>query len=538
MRCRTPFTFTNRKHHCRNCGNVFCGPCSSKTIPLPHLGISEARRVDDGCYAKLSDKNNRSVPVPRHFEAPRPSRTLYQSSLQPRDAVADTSFDADLKKALEMSLEESKDNSGSGYISQNKLRSESRTPKATSKSSTKPKVKDDEEDADLKAAIAASLDDMEEQKRQHTETFKKQSSMSNGSKPAPRRTEYELSHAESENINLFSTLVDRLHHQPPGTILREPQIQELYDSIGTLRPKLARTYGETMSKHDTLLDLHSKLATVVRYYDRMLEERLSSTYSHHQYGGYASVSNTHPQQSSMYPLLSGQGMNGGPESFYTGNAGPMDPYAGQSAAYAVQPNPSSPYAQYQSQNPQYPQHDLRQRAGSNVTTSSGRAPSLKYRQASSDYMPATPSRQVSSKQGMPQNQYFPPQSGGSQAVDPATSYYYNNQTTGQQHQQPVSQTLQSPQQNFYPTPDLTPQQPMQPPQLQTFGQQPPPQAQQAPPPQYAPPQGQQYQPPSQAAPLSQPPQQQTYAQSAFPSAPSHQPEVAEQAPREESLIEL
>lgn len=205
----------------------------------------DAVRVCDGCHAKLTDKS-RGTPVPRGFDAAKPSRTLYQGSLEPRSARVEDSFDADLKRALEMSLEEVKSQSSAGYVPQSRLQPQSKTP--TTNGATKP-APEEEEDEDLKAAIAASLADMEEQKKKHAAALRQQTAASNGAPIVAPKNDYELTPAEAENINLFSTLVERLQHQPPGTILREPGIQELYEGIGKLRPKLARTYGETMSKH-------------------------------------------------------------------------------------------------------------------------------------------------------------------------------------------------------------------------------------------------------------------------------------------------
>ena len=211
-------------------------------------------RVDDGCYAKLTDRS-KSGPLPERSLAKGNASIIRQrSSMQPRDARVDEGFDDDLKRALQMSLEEVKGHSGAGYVSQSDLKAQQKPP--TTNGLNKPSAQPEEdEDPDLKIAIAASIKEMEEQKKKHAASLKKQASNNTGIEALEvtrPNSKYELTPVEAEKINLFSTFVDRLQHQPPGTILREPQIQELYESIGVLRPKLARSYGETMSKHGKL----------------------------------------------------------------------------------------------------------------------------------------------------------------------------------------------------------------------------------------------------------------------------------------------
>ncbi|XP_071477842.1 lateral signaling target protein 2 homolog [Diadema antillarum] len=50
MACRSAFTVIRRKHHCRNCGQIFCARCSANSVPLPRYGQMKPVRVCNRCY--------------------------------------------------------------------------------------------------------------------------------------------------------------------------------------------------------------------------------------------------------------------------------------------------------------------------------------------------------------------------------------------------------------------------------------------------------------------------------------------------------
>lgn len=47
--CQQKFSQLRRKHHCRQCGQVFCSKCCKTNVPLPQLGLENPERVCDGC---------------------------------------------------------------------------------------------------------------------------------------------------------------------------------------------------------------------------------------------------------------------------------------------------------------------------------------------------------------------------------------------------------------------------------------------------------------------------------------------------------
>ncbi|XP_070156139.1 protein RUFY3 isoform X1 [Polyergus mexicanus] len=54
--CSREFNMTRRKHHCRNCGNIFCSACSDNTTVLPNS--AKPVRVCDECYLLLVSRDS------------------------------------------------------------------------------------------------------------------------------------------------------------------------------------------------------------------------------------------------------------------------------------------------------------------------------------------------------------------------------------------------------------------------------------------------------------------------------------------------
>jgi hypothetical protein len=54
--CSNKFSYRLRKHHCRNCGQVFCYQCADQFAPLPNHNITAPARVCKNCMLHIEER--------------------------------------------------------------------------------------------------------------------------------------------------------------------------------------------------------------------------------------------------------------------------------------------------------------------------------------------------------------------------------------------------------------------------------------------------------------------------------------------------
>uniref|UniRef100_A0A8C6UZI7 RUN and FYVE domain containing 2 n=2 Tax=Neogobius melanostomus TaxID=47308 RepID=A0A8C6UZI7_9GOBI len=62
--CEKEFSISRRKHHCRNCGEIFCNSCSDNELPLP--ASPKPVRVCDTCHALLLQRCSSNTTYSHH----------------------------------------------------------------------------------------------------------------------------------------------------------------------------------------------------------------------------------------------------------------------------------------------------------------------------------------------------------------------------------------------------------------------------------------------------------------------------------------
>ncbi|GAA5959527.1 hypothetical protein JCM3765_002356 [Sporobolomyces pararoseus] len=380
-RCRTDFSTFNRKHHCRNCGQVFDQTCSSQTSSLPHYGITQSVRVCDTCFKMI--KQGKGSQVAR-------STSTSSSSSSSKNKTTSSREDEDLRKAIQASLNDSSSSSHShGPLRKQDTSTSSSgyNPSYLGDTKKKSEVGDgggDQEDLDLAAAIAASLKDVQppptapqaQQAVTYSEMFPPSSSNTTDysssmiattptSRPKLHLPNYDLSPNSLNRLTEFQQTFTNSHPGPTYLTLKEHELAN--ESVRELKPRLEKSLKDTREKNLILKELEWKLSQAARIYGAGLTElnhnNHHKVYQQQQYAPppqpqYSNIHNNNNPQYQYQPTLeSSSVVQGQPLPNYSiPSSQPQPPILSQSQSQSqVEYSPNQTQYQEPPQQQQYQQ---------------------------------------------------------------------------------------------------------------------------------------------------------------------------------------
>lgn len=104
-RCRVTFSVVQRRHHCRNCGQIFCAKCSSKNSAIPKFGIEKEVRVCEACFEKIN-KSVAAAANQKGSEQSSPITTQQKEATPGGKTSQDLQEEEDLQLAIALSKSE------------------------------------------------------------------------------------------------------------------------------------------------------------------------------------------------------------------------------------------------------------------------------------------------------------------------------------------------------------------------------------------------------------------------------------------------
>ncbi|CAH8676330.1 unnamed protein product [Schistosoma rodhaini] len=111
-RCKSAFTTFRRKHHCRKCGQVFCGECTSSRAILPEFGIEKEVRVCDLCFESI----NRGLSSASNNSEDKRSVEMENQLRREKERQLEQQENEDLELALALSASEAESNKRNNQI--------------------------------------------------------------------------------------------------------------------------------------------------------------------------------------------------------------------------------------------------------------------------------------------------------------------------------------------------------------------------------------------------------------------------------------